>query len=78
MTDKISHNFLFFAKFAFHFNLRNNKHMKKLMQAALCALLLTGTGTSAARNATVSLHADQARDTISRMIYGQFAALLGS
>ena len=78
MTDKISHNFLFFAKFAFHFNLRNNKHMKKLMQAALCALLLTGTGTSAARNATVSLHADQARDTISRMIYGQFAEHLGS
>ena len=52
--------------------------MKKLMQAALCALLLTGTGTSAARNATVSLHADQARDTISRMIYGQFAEHLGS
>ena len=49
--------------------------MKKLLSTAIIAAAALGAN---ADNITVNLHPEQATDTVSRMIYGQFAEHLGA
>jgi len=51
--------------------------MRALSKIVAGALLLTAGAAAGAPKVEVTLHPDQARDTISRMIYGQFAEHLG-